>query len=127
MNMLHLLKVDGTVETEDYQGPLVYACPPWDWIKDRLGLRAHENLEHVSVLWQDRYCHMFVDEEGLMHGLKRNDRATRIYYNATVCRQQKGTNFVYSDLSVDPRQQTVDETPGFMIVGPALLWEGDME
>lgn len=37
------------------------------------------NLEHVSVLFQDRPADMFVDEIGLIDGLPRNEAATDIY------------------------------------------------
>lgn len=36
-------------------------------------------LEHVNVLFQNTPHDMFVDEEGLNKGLKRNEKATAIY------------------------------------------------
>lgn len=37
------------------------------------------DLEHVSVLFQNRPHDMFVDEEGLIKGLMRNEAATAVY------------------------------------------------
>lgn len=36
-------------------------------------------LEHVSVLWNDRPADMFVHETGVLEGLPRNVEATAIY------------------------------------------------
>lgn len=126
MTKLHLIEVDGTVKTQEWAGELEFSCPPFHLMRPMIGLGAYESLEHVSVLWQGKRAHMFVDEEGLRKGLLRNERATRIYYNATLARR-RSTNWIYSDMAVDPKQQRIDEEPGFFIVGPALLWEGDMD
>lgn len=37
------------------------------------------NIEHVSVLHDGKRRDMFVDDEGQLKGLPRNDRATAIY------------------------------------------------
>lgn len=39
------------------------------------------NLEHVNVFWDGRYCDMFVDEMGAVKSLPHNERATTIYRN----------------------------------------------
>jgi hypothetical protein len=59
--------------------------------------------EHVSVLYNGRPAHMFVDEEGSRKGLPVNLRATNIY---RAYAQSRGI-----------------PNPHF-IVGPALLFEG---
>lgn len=63
-------------------------------------------LEHVSVLYNDKPADMFVNEEGLLTGLPRNEKATAIYRAATLKRHPKA----------DP-----EKFP--FIVGPAVLFE----
>jgi hypothetical protein len=47
-----------------------------------LDVIGHDNdLEHVNVFWEGRYCDMFVDETGLLKNLPINARATEIYRN----------------------------------------------
>jgi len=43
-------------------------------------------LEHVSVLVDGKRAHMYVNEEGLIHGLPFNPRATEHYYAASKAR-----------------------------------------
>ena len=41
-------------------------------------------LEHVSVLYEDKRSDMFLDEEGKLKHLSRNEKATAIYRAATL-------------------------------------------
>lgn len=47
------------------------------------------HMEHVTVLFEGRRGDMFVDEEGQLKGLPRNDAATAIYRAAYLSRQPK--------------------------------------
>jgi hypothetical protein len=125
--MLHVIKFNGVFDSAEYEGRLEYKCPPFKVIRDLIaGEPAPElTVEHVSVLWQGKHCHMFVDEDGRAKGLPRNDKASRIYYNYTWEREHK-TRFIYDNLH-KPGLVIGDESPGFDIVGTAVLWEGDME
>ena len=52
--------------------------------------RIDANIEHVTVLSDDGYrTDMFVDEEGVLHGLPVNAEATRIYHRASIARGEK--------------------------------------
>lgn len=68
-------------------------------------LGADVNLEHVSVLVDNRRHDMFVDDMGLVKGLARNPAATKIYRAASMWRNPEQ----------DPEQL------GF-IAGPAILF-----
>jgi len=60
-------------------------------------------LEHVSVLVDGKRAHMYVNEEGLIHGLPSNPRATAHYFRAS-------------------RERGIDPLPGSPgIVGQAIL------
>jgi hypothetical protein len=56
--------------------------PTYDQIRALTKLHIDGWLEHVSVLYNDKHCDMFVDEEGLLKHLPVNEVATRIYWNA---------------------------------------------
>lgn len=126
MTIYHIIKPDDSVESLDWgDKPLEYGCIPFSHLKHLIG----GYVEHVSVHWQGRRHHMFVDENGHSKGLKANRRATRIYWNATFSRKHK--DLIYSDLS-QPTDVQVPDDPDFisglpLIVGVAVLWEGDME
>lgn len=125
MALLHVINTDGTFQSEEYQGELTYGTPSWEHLKSLMKIAPGDLIEHVSVLWKGKRAHMFVDEEGIMHKLARNEKATRIYYNATFKRFGRA---LYNDLSIAPKfKDRAYEDPGFQIVGPAVLWEGDME
>lgn len=68
-------------------------------------------VEHVSVLFRGRRCSMFVDEEGLLKGLKLNPTATMIYWEATMRRDERSVQWMMQNA-----------TP---IVGRAVLYEGE--
>lgn len=127
MTMYHVIKPDGTVVSENYVGALEFGTPAWSYMRQLIGLKENQNLEHVNVLWKGKAAHMFVDEDGIMHRLPRNEKATRIYYNYTLRRyHSKPEKYMYNDLTKDPNSAYV-EIPGFQILGTAFLWEGDME
>ena len=135
MTQLHILKPDLTVRSVEWVAPLKYKCPDF---KDMYDLVGTDCLEHVNVLWQGQKRHMFVDENGLSKALKFNLRATRIYWNATL-KRNKRTDLLYNDLSVpcgigrdDLLAMKDSKSPlailnHSVIVGTALLWEGEME
>jgi len=132
MSLLHTIYSDGTYKSEEYTGPLEYACVPFSDLKKRLhdSDAVHQgcDIEHVNVWWNDKHAHMFVDETGLYKPAKRNDRATRIYYNMT-CKREHREKLLYTDLAAEPNPLALIEIeqPGYAIVGTALLWEGDMK
>lgn len=124
MPLLHLINVDGSSTSKEYSGELEYLAPSF---KEMYKILNCSTIEHVDVLFKGRPCHMFVDEDGRAHGLTRNELATRIYYNATFEREGK-LALITDRLEVpEGRLRAGVETPGFDIVGPALLWEGDLE
>ncbi len=47
------------------------------------------DLEHVTVLHDNKRADMFVDETGLLKNLPRNEQATAIYRAATIRREPK--------------------------------------
>jgi hypothetical protein len=95
-----------------------------DWDKMKLLINSHDDItiEHVTVIWKGLVAHMFVDEEGRMHHLLPNPKATRIYYNFVYKREGR-LDLLYDDLS-QPAKLTGLESPGFDIVGTAVLLEG---
>jgi hypothetical protein len=132
MTTLHTIFSDGTYKSEEYTGPLEYACVPFHDLQRRLAdsdpVHHGCDIEHVNVWWNDKLAHMFVDETGRYKPVKRNDRATRIYYNMT-CKRERREKLLYTDLTAEPKPLALIEIeqPGHEIVGTALLWEGDME
>lgn len=125
MTMFHVIKPDGSYTSGEYVGTLEFGTPAWSFMRQLVEIKENESLEHVSVLWQGKQAHMFVDEEGRLHNKPRNEKATRIYYNNKVFFTDK--NKIYDDLSKDPKTDRIEELEGFDIVGTAVLWEGDME
>ena len=126
MTLLHIIRPDGTFESQEYTGPLECACPPWD---DLAKMIDCHHAEHVNVLWKGKHAHMFVDDVGLAKELPFNARATRIYANATLDRSRALRHRIYSELADDPivtRPFAVDDGY-FNIVGTAVLWEGGFE
>jgi len=134
MTKFHVIDEQGHVQTADWTGPTEYGCPRFKHIKYELGFKPEAPLEHVSVLWLGKPAHMFVDEIGLLTGRELNPKATRIYWNNTLSRHGR-KSLIYNDLTADPAvNQMVDtavlEGLGLLeavIVGPAFLWEGEME
>jgi hypothetical protein len=131
MTLLHTIYSDGTYKSEEWEGALEYAAPPFRALKGRLEvadpIHARCDIEHVNVWWHGKLAHMFVDEMGRYKPVRRNNRATRIYYNMTLKREHRD-ELLYDDIAQDPKSLPIGiEQPGFLIVGVALLWEGDME
>lgn len=125
MTTYHIIKPTGEVLSDTFTGELEYGTPAFSTLRQMVGVKENESLEHVSVLFRGKRAHMFVDEEGRLHRLPRNEKATRVYYNNTIARMGLA-QYMYDDLSVDPVPGFVED-PGFDIVGTAVLWEGDME
>lgn len=131
MTLLHTIYADGTYKSEEWEGPLEYAAPPFRVLKGRLELadpvHAGCNIEHVNVWWHGKLAHMFVDETGRYKPACRNERATRIYYNMTL-KREGSDKLLYEDLAQSPKSLPIGiEQPGYDIVGAALLWEGGMK
>lgn len=124
----HIISPNGEVKTAEYEDVLEFSCIPFAQMLEMLGFSEGTPLEHVNVLWRGKRAHMFVDEEGLLRNppLRINAKATRVYWNATWS-DQAGKK--YYDLSAPPGN--IDELSFRLqlppIVGPALLWEGDLE
>jgi hypothetical protein len=131
MTLLHTLRPDGTYTSEDYTGRLDHACVPFAELKRRLTAAdpIHKGcfIEHVNVYWNGGRAHMFVDEDVTFKEVRRNERATRIYYNASLQRLGRD-DLLFTELAAEPHPLPIGiEQPGFNIAGVALLWEGDME
>lgn len=129
---LWLIQTTGMV-TEISPGELKYKCPDWRMMRECLqqaetgGSRSWKiDIEHVTVWFEGRRCHMFVDEIGLQKGLPPNHKATRVYWNARLADKPATAVYVYNDLQVDPAETLMSRT-GSVIVGPVLLWTGEME
>ena len=71
------IKPDYTVEIKETAGE-----PSWEDMKEFVG----GYLEHVSVLFDNRPCSMFVNEEGALIPLEENIIATQVYYAASRAR-----------------------------------------
>ena len=138
MTLLHTILPSGEVTSVEYQGPLEYRCVPFQAIRRLIDPRDEGRLtiEHVSDLWRGTAAHMFVDEEGIRKELPFNPRAWRIYLNASL-RREAGHRLLYYDLLRSPEFTRAElESAGTKlrvqirtcppIVGPAVLWEGDM-
>lgn len=123
---LWLIPVGGEVKeilAAEY-GELKYQCPRFDRMRHILQVKE---IEHVNVWWQEAYCHMFVDEVGLLFGeQKENPKATRIYYNNSFWRAGRRT-LIYKDLNQLPYDPMAEVFIDNRIMGPALLWTGGME
>jgi hypothetical protein len=131
---LFLINTDDTVVEilpSEY-GKLEFRCPAFNFIKKKINIHEDEHflVEHVTVLYQDKPCHMFVDEEGHIrsdHKLKPNPKATRLYWNNSYKRLA-----MYPAIYHDIFNPAVLTQNGCMrlehwIAGPAVLWTGDME
>jgi hypothetical protein len=135
VNKLWLIPITGAVKeipASEY-GKLRYGCPDLKWMRERLDkepdIKEIDMIEHVNVLFQNKHCHMFVDEMGLLVAQPFNVRASRIYWNATLARSVN-KDLVYNDLMQDAtydRNHTLAQLNLHPIMGPALLWTGDME
>lgn len=96
--------VDGTTTSHMVEWP---EDPGYDRIRILMEpILSGGHLEHVTVLHGGRAADMFVDEEGLIKGLPRNEAATKIYRNNWLTKHPK----------TDP------ETISF-IAGNAVLFE----
>lgn len=128
----HIIEPSGTVLTAVWKGKLEDGTIPRVLMQEMLGIRE---LEHVSVIWPGALAHMWVDELGLMHGREVNPKATRVYLNASF-RRVGLHEFLYEDLAANPAfhmrhmeqyakaRIIVGSTK--MILGKALLWEGEL-
>jgi hypothetical protein len=124
--VLHVIKPDGTVMSAVWEGKLQYGTPPFAKMYPLIGC---DQIEHVSVLFQGRRMHMFVDENGwISHPQKRfNWKASAIYANWRFY-NEGFTHFVYSDFSAEPLAcEDCYVRNQLCIAGTALLWEGDMK
>lgn len=75
---------DSAVKTGSVEWP---AEPGFDAINALVKpLIGGGHIEHVSVLHDGKRRDMFVDEEGLLKGMPRNERATAIYRAAWLSR-----------------------------------------
>ena len=135
MTILHIIQPSMKVISAEWKAPLKYKCPDY---KDMYELLKTDCIEHVSVLWQGQHRHMFVDENGISNQLEANPKATRVYWNATLNRNNlKG--LLYNDLSAPPVLNLIEAETlqsatnagmllhNAVIWGTALLWEGEME
>lgn len=99
-----ILRVDGTEQSVTVSLP---ESPCYETlsaiVKPVIGLKT--NFERVAVLFDGRACDMFVDENGHLKGLARNEAATAIY-RANWLSRHPGT---------DP--ESLD-----FIAGPAVLF-----
>jgi hypothetical protein len=114
MPLLYKIGTDGDVVIEERSHE-----PAWDDIKIFLD---GANVEHVSVLFNGKPAHMYVDEDGLSKTLPFNRKATRIYANLSLRNSGLPT---YDDLTKQPPRGVVCIGPHTLaIVGRALLWTG---
>jgi hypothetical protein len=123
VTLLHVIETTGIVTSQNYMGELEFACPPLGYLRALVPLAS--DIEHVFVWFKDKQCHMFVDEHGRRKRLRRNEKATRVYYNAVFKRER--VPLIYNDLSYPVVPLPLLEINGFDIVGTAVLWEGEME
>lgn len=129
----HIISPNGEVKTAEYEDVLEFGCIPFAQMREMLGFPEGTLLEHVNVLWRGKRAHMFVDEEGLLRNppLPFNQAATRVYWNATMQREGR-TEMIYDSFFENPNylgrlEDPCDREDLAPIVGPALLWEGDLE
>lgn len=131
MSKLHLIPVMEDVTTIDVpQTHLEYGDENWEQMRKFIG---EEFMEHVSVWFDGKPAHMFVDENGLAKALHMNPKGTRVYWNNTFRRETNMPELQYNDLTKTPFPppplKIINKwrLEGFLIVGPAALWEGEME
>src|ERR1700733_9894802 len=85
----HVYRVSATPETHEVEWP---NAPSFKTIDALIRPLLDDNyLEHVSVLHNGKRVDMFVDEEGRVKGLPRNEAATAIYRNNWLT-QHPGTD-----------------------------------
>lgn len=84
-----IIHADGTEEQRTVDLPSI---PDYEQIKAVVEpiIGAGVYFERINVLHDGRYTDMFVDEEGLLKGLPRNEKATAIY-RANWLAQRPGT------------------------------------
>lgn len=124
-------------ELEVPEDQIAYKCPKFDWMKQFIFKKGEDGyVEHVSVYYNGKHCHMFVDENGRNTGATINWRATSIYHNGSRKAGGAKEDQLYGDVT-KPASPILGPTAGtfgikmlqsgYYIVGPALLWTGDME
>jgi hypothetical protein len=111
------------IPPEDY-GKLEYKCPSFSFMKERLG---YSPIEHVTVLYQGKPAHMFVDEEFLLRDEEPefNAKATRLYQNASLERYTHTDLFTYNDVNEPPGDVFMEGLN--VILGDVMLWTGEIE
>jgi len=112
MTTLYIIDADGSFVSVETPTPPSYA-----------EMREHlkcDCIQDVSVLFQGREAHMFVDEDGLAKDLPINHRASRVYSNVLLHRHGRAT---YDDMNEEPsRAVVISHDRPIIIVGTAFLW-----
>lgn len=85
-----IIRANGDEETRSAELP---ADPDYFQLKALINpiIGERNDFERVAVLHKDKAVDMFVDENGQLKGLPRNERATAIYRN-NYLKQNPGTN-----------------------------------
>lgn len=95
----------------------------WQQVKAALDREFGDNYwEHVTILYNGRRCHMFVDENGRFKNLSINPKATLLYQNIINERHKKP---VYNDVMIWEPPYHLDQN--LLIVGNALFWTGELQ
>lgn len=86
---------------------------------------ASGHVEHVTVLYQGKRAHLFVDDEGALKGATPNKRASALYANATRSRGGERPELLYRDILKEPQPRDFlrDEKGQIAVIsGTALFW-----
>jgi hypothetical protein len=133
MATIYTIEVDGTVLSEERMRE-----PSYDERKSMLGLKEGDCMEHVSVLFNGKLAHMYIDEEGKLKRANvdedgeirpeaRNGKASCVYANKYLYDNGMST---YDDLAKAPPHKEVHvrtiwgDMQELVIVGRAILWTG---
>lgn len=119
MSTLYRINPDGSFVTFDNQ----ITAPSYVSMKKFIEC---ETLEHVSVLFDGKPAHLFVDEDGSTKELPVNERASAIYAN--VLRSRYGLP-TYDDMTKTPPSHVktmLEFGRPIVILGRAVLWTGNL-
>lgn len=87
--------------------------------------------EHVSILLDGKHAHLFVDDNGRAMQLEPNVRASIMYANNSLKKIGRQPYSLEHLLSEEKKLASEEDVwfildNSLIIVGPALLWTGDL-
>lgn len=80
-------------------------------------------IEHISLMWNGKPAHGYVNEDGKLRRLPNNTKATAVYHNIIQGHNDKQFQ-EYKDLNEDPTDFIYWGAD--WIVGNMVIWTGDV-